>query len=212
MSGKTLSISAALILLGSAATAYAQSPFSISFGGGPSIPTNPTGARFNNGFNLSAGVGFHPSRAAGIMAEFGYFDMGINRNALDRIGVPGGNGRIISATLNPMIHLMPKGRVDAYLIGGAGYYRRTIEFTKPSSAIRTAFDPYYGIFFPLEVPTTSVLGSFSQNRTGINGGMGLSIRLGEDKRSSFYAESRYHYIFTSPVRTSMIPVTFGFRW
>ncbi len=212
MPGKLFTFAASLTYLALAQPAFNQSLFSISVGGGPTAPVNPTAARFNTGYNITAGVGFHPIRAAGVMAEFGFNDMGINNSALSKIGVPNGSGRIYSATLNPMIHLMPRKRTDLYVIGGGGFYRRTIEFTQPSSAIATGFDPFYGVFFPVEIPTTTVLGSFSQNKAGINGGMGISVRLGEDKRSSFYAESRYHYIYTTPIRTSMIPVTFGFRW
>ncbi|MEP7365753.1 MAG: outer membrane beta-barrel protein [Acidobacteriota bacterium] len=194
------------------APSYGQSKFSFAVGGGPTVPGKHSGRNFNTGFNATAGVGYHPVRAFGVMAEFGFNNMNITGSALQRIGVPDGSGRIYSATLNPMVHLNPRGRFDVYLIGGGGYYRRTIEFTQPSSAIATGFDPFYGIFFPVEIPTTTVLGSYTQNKGGVNGGAGIAIRFGEDTRSSFFAESRYHYIWTSPVRTSMIPVTFGFRW
>jgi opacity protein-like surface antigen len=191
---------------------FGQSKFTFAVGGGPTVPGKYTGRNFNTGFNLTAGVGYHPIPAFGLMGEFGFNNMNIATAALQRIGVPDGSGRIYSVTLNPIVHLNPRGRMDVYLIGGAGYYRRTIEFTQPSSAIATAFDPFYGIFFPVEIPTTTVLSSYSQNKGGINGGAGIAIRFGEDTRSSFFAESRYHYIWTSPVRTAMIPVTFGFRW
>ena len=189
-----------------------QSKLTFSLGGGPSVPGKHSGRNFNTGFNLTAGIGIHPVNAFGLMAEFGYNNMGITDGALRRIGVADGSGRLYSVTLNPIVHFNPSGRFDFYLIGGGGYYRRTIEFTQPSSAIATAFDPFYGIFFPVEVPTTTVLGSFSQNKGGVNGGAGVAIRFGEDSRSSFFAESRYHYIWTTPVRTAVLPVTFGFRW
>lgn len=192
--------------------AYGQSKFTFSVGGGPTVPAENTGRNLNTGFNLTAGAGYHPHRTFGVMAEFGFNRMKLNDGALDRIGVPGGSGRIYSVTLNPMIHLMPEGRFDVYLIGGGGFYRRTIELTEPSSAIVTGFDPWYGVFFPIEVPATNVLASFSQNKGGINGGAGVAIRLGEDSRATIFAESRYHYIYTTPVRTRMLPVTFGFRW
>jgi hypothetical protein len=166
----------------------------------------------NTGFNLTAGIGVHPVRSFGVMAEFGFNNLGITRTQLNTIGVPDGSGRIYSVTLNPMVHLVPKGPLDVYIIGGGGYYRRTIEFTEPSSAVVTGYDPFYGYFFPVEVPTTNVIGSFSQNKGGFNIGAGIAVRLGEDSRSTIFAESRYHYIYTSPVRTSMLPVTFGFRW
>lgn len=212
MFANSLKWSAGVMMLALACPVYSQSMFSISIGGGPTVPAKHTSNRFDTGFNLTAGVGIHPVRAFGVMAEFGYNDMGISRTALNRVGVPGGSGRVYSVTLNPMVHLLPRGRFDVYLMGGGGYYRRTIEFTEPSSAIATGFDPFYGVFFPVEVPTTNVLGSYSQNKGGINGGAGVAIRLGQDSRSTFFAESRYHYIFTRPVSTSMIPVTFGFRW
>lgn len=191
---------------------FGQSLISFSVGGGPTVPAKHVGSRLNNGFNLTAGVGVHPVRNFGVMAEFGFSRLGINQTQLNNIGVPDGSARIYSVTLNPMIHLVPKGPFDAYIIGGGGYYRRTIEFTQPSSAIATAFDPWYGILFPVEVPTTTVLGSFTQNKAGLNVGAGIAIRLGADSRSTVFAESRYHYIYTTPVRTSIIPVTFGFRW
>ncbi len=209
---KTLRFAASLAMASCAVPTFAQSRFTISVGGGPTIPAKHTGRRFDTGFNLNAGVGVHPLKAVGVMAEFGFYNMGINPTALTSVGVPGGSGRIYSVTLNPVVHLVPKGRFDAYLIGGGGYYRRTIEFTEPSTAIATAFDPFYGILFPVEVATTNVLGSFSQNKGGVNAGAGVAIRLGEDSRSTFFAESRYHYIYTTPVRTSILPVTFGFRW
>lgn len=209
---KSLRIAAGLAMAALAAPSFAQSRFTVSVGGGPTVPVKQTGRRFDTGFNLNAGVGVHPIKAMGVMAEFGFYNMGINPAALGRVGVPGGSGRIYSVTLNPMVHLVPKGRFDAYLIGGGGYYRRTIEFTEPSSAVATAFDPFYGIFFPVGVSTTNVLGSFSQNKGGLNAGAGVAVRMGQDSRSTFFAESRYHYIYTTPVRTSVLPVTFGFRW
>lgn len=212
MIGRSLTTLAGLTLIAIATPAFAQSPISFSIGGGPTVPGKHMGQRFNNGYNLTAGIGIHPIRAFGVMAEFGFNDLGITRTALDAVGVPGGSGRIYSVTLNPMVHLVPRGRFDVYLIGGGGYYRRTVEFTQPSSAIATGFDPYWGVFFPVEVPTTTVIASRTQNKAGINGGAGIAIRLGEDSRSTIFAESRYHYLYTSPVRTGVLPITFGFRW
>ena len=114
--------------------------------------------------------------------------------------------------MNPIIHFNPRGRFDAYAIGGGGYYRRTVEFTEPSVATITAFDPFFGVFFPAAIPTNTVLGSFTQNKGGLNIGGGVSMRLRGDSNAKFFAEARYHYIFTSPIRTAVLPVTFGLRW
>jgi len=34
----------------------------------------------------------------------------------------------------------------------------------------------------------------------------------EDSNAKIYAESRYHYMYTTPVRTMILTVTFGFCW
>jgi hypothetical protein len=208
----TLRISGAIAALVLATPLLAQSKLSFSLGGGPTIPAKYSSSRFDTGFNITAGVGVHRAKAVGLMAEFGFTRMAITRAQLTQIGVPDGSARVYSVTLNPIVHLVPEGRFDVYLVGGGGYYRRTIEFTQPSSAIATAFDPFYGIFYPVEMPTTTVLGSYSQNKGGLNGGAGIAVRLAEDGNATLFAESRYHYVYTAPVRTAMLPVTIGFRW
>jgi hypothetical protein len=62
------------------------------------------------------------------------------------------------------------------------------------------------------VATNFVLGSFTQNKGGLNIGGGISRRIRGESSASFFAEARYHYLFTTPVRTTVLPVTFGFRW
>ena len=96
-----------------------------------------------------------------------------------------------------------------YLIGGGGYYRRTVEFTQPSSAVATAFGPFYRILFPIEIATTTRAGLLhpESRRHQRRRGRGHAL-----SRRQARAESRHHYIFTSPVRTAYIPVTLGFRW
>jgi len=201
-----------ILFAAEAPSLFSQSRLAFSVGGGTSIPIKETGRRFNSGFNLNLGLGIQPVRRFGLMSEFGYNNIGVNRAALDRIGVPNGRGRVYSATLNPMVHLTPDRSVDVYMVAGGGFYRRTIEFTEPSFGIATAYDPFYGAFYPVGVQTTTVLGSFTQNKGGINGGMGLAFKRGSEGRSAIFAESRYHHIFTTPIRTVLLPVTVGFRW
>ena len=204
-----------LKLIGAAALvsapALCQSPLSFSIGGGVTVPGRGSGSRFNTGYNLNAGIGVH-AHYLGVMAEFGFNHMNVSNGSLNAIGVPGGSARIYSATLNPMVHLLPGHAMDVYLIGGGGFYRRTVEFTQPGTAIATGFDPFFGIFYPVQIQTTDVISSSVQNRGGINGGVGLAWKLGGDTRSTFFAEARYHHIYTSPRRTNWLPVTFGFRW
>jgi len=112
--------------------------------------------------------------------------------------------------LDPVIHVMPHAPFDAYIIGGGGIYHRTQEFTAPSAATVTAFDPFFG-FYAASVPTTQVLSSYSVMKPGINIGAGLAF--GTRWHAKMYAEARYHRIFLGNDRyTDYIPVTFGVRW
>jgi hypothetical protein len=111
-----------------------------------------------------------------------------------------------------MLRINPNGRFDAYLIGGGGFYRRTVEFTQPGVGTITLFDPFWGVVYPAAVPVTDVLGSFTQHKGGLNVGGGVSFRIRGDSDTRVFAETRYHHIYTTPVRTSILPVTFGLRW
>jgi opacity protein-like surface antigen len=201
----------AAFMLGGACFAQNTSKLAFSVGGGFSEPVKQSDGRFDTGFNIGAGAGynFHPN--FGVMLDFGFNHLGVSSNTLTAVGAPDGAGRIYSLTLNPIVHFNPKGRFDAYLTGGGGYYRRTVEFTQPGVETITAFDPFYG-YYPANIGTNIVLGSFTQNKGGLDIGGGVSMRVRGDSNAKFFAEARYHYIFTAPIRTTVLPVTFGFRW
>jgi opacity protein-like surface antigen len=182
-----------------------------SVGGGFTEPVVHSDGRFDTGFNVGAGVGYNFVPNLGIMAEFGFNHVGVSSATLNAFGVPDGAARTYSLTLDPIVHFNPHGRFDAYVIGGGGYYRRTVEFTQPGIETVTAFDPFFG-FFPTNVPTNVILASQTQNKAGLNIGGGVSMRIRGDSNVKFFAEARYHYLFTSPVRTTLLPVTFGLRW
>jgi hypothetical protein len=192
-------------------TAQDTSKFTFNVGGGFTEPVRNSD-RLDMGFNINAGAGVNIVPNLGVIAEFGFNHLDLTRRALNFAGVPDGSTRIYSVTLNPIIHLNPKGRFDAYVIGGGGYYRRTTEFTAPTIATATFYDPFFGVFFPGAVAANTVLGSYTQNKGGWNAGAGVSVRVRGDSNAKFFAESRYHYIYTTPRSTSILPVTFGFRW
>lgn len=196
-----------------AGTAAAQdNRFTFELGGGFTEPVQRTDGRAQTGFNVNLGAGVNLAPSFGILAEFGFNDLDLSNRVLAAAGVPAGTGRIYSVTLNPIIRLNPHGRFDVYVTGGGGFYRRTVEFTQPTVATVTAFDPFYGAIFPVAVPADTVLGSFSQNKGGLDVGAGFSVRVRGDSNVKLFAEARYHYIFTTPVRTTILPVTFGLRW
>jgi opacity protein-like surface antigen len=193
------------------AAAQNSNRFNFNIGAGFSEPVRDTDGRVDVGYNINLGAGINFVPAFGVVGEFGY-NRGLASPVLNAAGAPDGSARLYSVTLNPIIHFNPHGRFDVYAIGGGGYYRRTVEFTAPTTATVTAFDPFFGVFFPAAVPANTVLGSFTQNKGGWNAGAGVSVRVKGDSNAKLFAESRYHYVYTTPVRTTVLPVTFGLRW
>ncbi len=217
MNLKTLCVAAScaaglLFSVPAAAQNAAPNRFAFDIGGGFSTPVYHTDGRTDMGFNVKAGAGINFTRHVGILGEFGFDRLGLSPRILNNAGFPGGNMHIFSVTANPIVHFNPTGRVDPYVIGGGGFYRRTVEFTQPTVANVTLFDPFLGVFFNTPVAANAVAASFTQNKGGLNIGGGLGFRVKQDSNFKIFAEARYHYIFTTPVRTTVLPVTFGFRW
>ncbi|MEP6962969.1 MAG: outer membrane beta-barrel protein, partial [Acidobacteriota bacterium] len=189
------------------------SRFTFNAGAGFTTPVKAAGDKLDRGWNvdLGAGVNLHPN--FGMLAEFNYNHMGINTATLKKVGFPDGNVSVWSATLNPVIHLNPRGPVDAYLIGGAGLYQWHNQFTQPSVTTFTGFDPFLGVFYPVAVPVNQILTDYSVNKFGFNGGFGLSFGGLGMKKARFYSEARFHRMMLSSSRhMDMIPVTFGIRF
>jgi hypothetical protein len=115
---------------------------------------------------------------------------------------------VLSATINPIVHLIPKGPVDLYVTGGGGFYRQNQDFTQPGVAVGTGFNPFFG-FYNVAVPTNVVVASYSVNKPGID--VGAGVAFGHKWGGKFFAEARYNRIFTGTYYTEYIPVTFGFR-
>ncbi len=203
-----LASSFGLLLLGSL-SAQETPRLGYSLGAGFTSPVGNTGSRLDTGWNLRGGIGYNFSPYAGVMLDLGYDSFKINRATLDNIGVPNGGLKIFSATVNPIVHLNPRGHVDVYVTGGGGLYRRYLEFTQPAVAITAAFDPFFG-FYPVAIGANEVLDSYSVNKPGVNIGMGISV--GTKWNGKFFAEARYNRIFMGGGRhTDYVPVTFGFR-
>jgi len=207
---KRFTISCFGVLFASALSAQEVPRFAFDIGGGFTQPVGNTERHLDMGWNVQAGAGFNFSQYVGLMVQADYNRFGINGATLNSVGFPDGDVNVFSATLDPIVHLTPRSHFDVYLIGGGGLYHRTQEFTQPSFATFTGFNPFFG-FYNAAVPTTQVLASYTVNKPGVNGGMGIA--LGTKWHGKFFAEARYHRIIMSNYQhTDYVPVSFGFRW
>ena len=204
-------LSAGIVLILASTVVFGQEGSRFSFGAGAGF-TNPVGNAGRNldyGWNARGSLGYKLSDYVGANLNVGYDSMGINSTTLSNLGVPGGDVHILSATVDPVVHLNPHGHVDFYVTGGGGLFHWYQQFTQPSVAVVPGFNPFFG-FFNAAVPATQVLSSYSVNKPGVD--IGAGIAFGAIRHGKFFAEARYDHIFMTGSHVDYIPVTFGFRW
>ena len=178
-------------------------------GGGPTFPQARLNEYLDKGFNISIGGGVKATRMVEFLGEFDFFGQGIESTVLRSLSVPQGSSRVYSVTGNVKLNLIP-GPVNLYVIGGGGWYRRTVEFTEPTTQVITVFDPFFGYFANALVPANQVLGSITRDAGGFNAGAGFSFPVG--RSAKIYAESRWHRAYHNPTNTTLVPVTVGLRF
>jgi hypothetical protein len=188
--------------------------FNFNIGGGPGFPLGRTSDFARTSYNFVVGAGPNLVPHVKLDAEFMFQGLPIHDNIIHHLGFSDVKGRFYSLTSNLIVGTSIGGHKNAYLIGGGGWYRRTVEAKNTVLSVGEVCEPWWwwdaqcvhGI-------TTSELtvGSRTSSAGGFNFGGGLTFQLGESS-ASFYAEVRYHRAFTSNVETSVLPLTFGLRW
>lgn len=206
----TLTILFAFLLISLAAFAQPAHRWTFNVGAGPTAAIGTMHNRLNTGWNINAGGGINASNTFALVAEFGYNSFGVADQALAALNVPDGSARIYSVTLNPMIRFGYDRRFGGYIIGGGGWYRRTVEFTQPTTAIVPVFDPWFGFIGSAVIPADQVIGSKTNDAGGANIGAGFTFGVAEGAK--FYTEVRYHWMNAGSHNTTVLPITFGFRW
>jgi hypothetical protein len=176
--------------------ALAPWPWSFNFGGGPTAVAS-SGNQLTGGANFNVGFGGNFNPHAGLNLEFMDSSLGLTDAALAQYGAYDGSAHVWSVTLDPIWRYKIGGIVGGYVIGGGGYYHRQMTFDQIVSS------PYF--FGPFTEET-----QVDNDAGGLNIGTGFTFNLGWGTK--FYVEARYHYIFTPGSATSIIPITFGFRW
>jgi opacity protein-like surface antigen len=204
-------LTSSLLAFTPAANAQDFHHLDLHFAGGFTSPTGDLGAHLNTGWNVNGGVGFNFTHWLGIDANVLYSGFGINQATLTALQQPDGNSHTWAFTLDPIIRFPVSSHFTAYVTGGGGYFRRTIEFTRPTTALVPFYDPWFGILGQIAIPANEVLGRFSKSSGGYDIGAGFQIPLGHEGLK-FYSEARYFYVPTEPTNTTFVPVSFGIRW
>ena len=205
MKSVVYSVIAALAAV-AALSAQETSHFAFEIGAGYTAPVGRTGMYTDLGYNTSAGFGYNFNSYLGALIDLNTNSLGVNSTTLNNIGVPGGNINVFSATVDPVVHLAPHSRIDVYLTGGGGEYRRQQIFVPPLSGGAFGGGSYFGF-----VPGNQIVYSSSVNKPGFDAGIGLAF--GSKWRGKFFMEAKYNKILLSgPYHMDYVPVTFGYRW
>jgi predicted porin len=206
-----------LCVLGiTAAHAQGSNRFNFNVGGGFGGAFGDVGKATGFSYNGVAGGGLNLSRSFGVKAEYMYFKLGFDDQVKTEQHLPGATGNVQSATLNLVFNHALQGKVGVYAIGGAGWYRRSLD-TSPSQFLPagTHCEPTWALWGITCTTSgfTDVAQTLASNTVdggGYNFGGGFTYRL--RKRTRLYFEGRYHHAYTSDKRTTLFPVTIGLRW
>jgi len=171
------------------------SHFTFQFGAGFTQGAGRTGSYTDTGWNTTWGFGYNFNSYVGAMINVGDSQLGINSGTLANIGFHGGDINMLTATLDPVVHLTPNGRFDLYVTGGGGVFRRYQDVSAPTVA-------FFG--------ATPISSSYSVVKPGVD--IGVGVALGTRWHGKFYAEAKYDHMYNGFQHTDFLPVTFGFRW
>jgi hypothetical protein len=194
------------------ATARAQDEHRFTFNGGVGFTplVGEIGQSLNNGWGITFGGGYMFNSHFEGNVQVSYDGFGVSSGLLASTGARGGNSHLWSITVDPKLRLGRERKIDPYLVGGVGYYRRTIQFTNPVLVPVTVFIPFLG-FITGAAQENEVLGTLTQDGIGGSLGAGFDVKI-NDNGLRFFTEARYQYADTGRVPTRMVPLTFGLRW
>lgn len=189
--------------------AQTEKGFTISSSAGYSPLAGDISKRLNNGWHFTVDGGYDFTSHFSTTLEYMYNGYGVTRRVLNEAQVPDGNAHLWAITVNPKLRLGTRdGNFTPYVVGGIGYYRRTVEFTTPVAVPVFIFDPFFGVFYNSFVSANQVLGDITRGGIGGSAGGGFEVKLG-NSGVKLFTEARYHYADTGRIITRMVPVTFG---
>ncbi len=191
----------AVLFLSCVSFGYSQDThkWTADIGGGVSPLTGAISDRLDTGWNFTVSGGYNFNSYFSSSLRYTYNGLG------------DGDARVWSITLDPKIRFSAYHRVAPYVVGGVGFFRRTVEFKQPTFATTILFDPIFGFIFPAIIRVDQVIGRIT--RSGVGGNLGAGFEIGIGYQSlKFFTEVRYQYADTGRIPTRMVPVTFGLRW
>jgi Outer membrane protein beta-barrel domain len=216
-------ITAPLILLcaGCISSLHAQDSdfgrLNFNIGGGLSVPLNPTARYVGVNGNGTSGLGANFDKYNSVEGDFLWVGLPPYRSLDHPIFTPDVNVNLFALTGQYRFHVdsIDGSPFGVYLLVGGGWYFRDTDISRRLYVPQfTPCQPIYnwwGLACGANGYVSTANSSHGSSAGGANGGIGFTIRLG-DGGWKFFAESRYHYVWSNFVPTTFVPISFGFRY
>jgi hypothetical protein len=183
----------------------------VGAGAGFSFPLDALSHHTKTGFNFVASGGPRFDRLS-LTLDFSlhYLDVKNSLESQDNLKVSlGSMMRLWTLTVNPRFEFLRQERFSAYATGGYGLYNRRLLLAAPGPVPVVVCDDFWDVCVRSSpVSSEIVSGDLGLYKGGYNAGGGVTFGT----RTKFFAEVRYHHMFTSEVPTQVIPLSFGIRW
>lgn len=196
----------------------AQDHLTFNLGGGISAPLNPTGALTGVSGNFVASAGYKLDKKNSISGEFMWSGLPTDLFTIHPTDAPFGGVNLYSLTANfrHQIDRINHSPFGVYAVAGGGWYYRyaTVDknFTVPPLTVCAPVYAWWGYSCdPNGYVYSQTVAYKGVSAPGLNGGVGFTISFA-DSGWKFYTEARYHYAFSNRIATTLIPITFGFRY
>jgi hypothetical protein len=216
-------ISAFIWLLGSALLFPLQAQDSelqllnFNVGGGLTVPLNPTGRYLGVNGNAGSGVGANFNKHNSIEGDFMWSGLSPTLNLVQAIDRPTGSVNLYSVTGNYRFHIdsLAESPFGIYIIGGGGWYYRHTDINKnyvvPPVTVCQPIYNWWGFGCDSGGFVQTTIASHGTSAGGVDVGAGFTVKL-PSPGWKFFVESRYTYAWSNFIPTTLVPVTFGFRF
>ncbi len=186
-------------------------------GGGLTVPLNPTGRYLGVNGNAGSGVGANFNKHNSIEGDFMWSGLSPALNLVQAIDRPTGSVNLFSVTGNYRFHIdsLAESPFGIYIIGGGGWYYRHTDINKnyvvPPLAVCQPIYNWWGFACDGGGFVQTTIASHGTSAGGLDVGAGFTIKL-PSPGWKFFVESRYTYAWSNFIPTTLVPVTFGFRF
>jgi hypothetical protein len=191
-----------------------DSRFTDNFGGGASVPLNPTAHYAGVGGHFVAGAGYNFDQYNSLIGQFMWSSLPPTLRALAPSQGLSRSSNLFTGTANYRFRLEGQ-RFGAYLIAGGGLYYRNSNLKKEvqqPNITCTSYWTWWGYTCTAGyVSTDQTLASSSSSAFGGNAGIGFTVKIA-DSGEKLYVESRYHYAPNKNIPTQLVLITFGFSF